>query len=270
MNDMMSCLVMRPPSPVPETWERLMPCSRAILRTSGEERASSSSSFAAGVGGAADGTGAGAGAEAFLSSTFAGSRASPRGAQGPWLEPLRLRHRRRWFRQRCLLHRRAFGDFDVLQDAGGGRGNLGVDLVGGDFEQRFVALNFVAGLLQPLGNSAFDDGFAHLGHDDVSWHDFLPLRPIVLEGGPGATKYYSGCDRSCQASNRGAHPESLRAAFLPQVSIASVKVRLVLRSSDDRASSFLFFFVGSAAAPKLFSSIPARPAEACPSERGTS
>ena len=44
MNCMMSCLVMRPPSPVPETWDKLTPCSRAILRTNGEERASSSSS----------------------------------------------------------------------------------------------------------------------------------------------------------------------------------------------------------------------------------
>ena len=43
MNERMSCLVMRPPRPVPETCERLTPCSRAILRTSGEERASSSS-----------------------------------------------------------------------------------------------------------------------------------------------------------------------------------------------------------------------------------
>ena len=48
-----------------------MPCSRAILRTSGEDRASSSSSFAVGAGGAADGTGAGTGPEAFFSSTLA-------------------------------------------------------------------------------------------------------------------------------------------------------------------------------------------------------
>ena len=73
-----------------------------------------------------------------------------------------------------FTHGGAFGDFDFLQDAGGGRGDFGVDFVGGDFEQRFVALDFVAGLLQPLGDGALDDGFAHLGHDDVSWHDFLP------------------------------------------------------------------------------------------------
>ena len=62
----MSCLVMRPPSPVPETWERLMPCSRAILRTSGEERASSSSSWAAG--GAAAGVEAAGGGTGAVSS----------------------------------------------------------------------------------------------------------------------------------------------------------------------------------------------------------
>src|SRR3984893_2862161 len=38
-NDMMSCFVIRPPMPVPETCERFMSCSRAILRTNGEERA---------------------------------------------------------------------------------------------------------------------------------------------------------------------------------------------------------------------------------------
>src|SRR5712692_10712842 len=43
-NAMMSCLVMRPPRPVPETCDRFTLCSRAILRTRGEERAWSSSS----------------------------------------------------------------------------------------------------------------------------------------------------------------------------------------------------------------------------------
>ena len=68
----------------------------------------------------------------------------------------------------------SFGDFDFLQDSGGGRGNFGIDFVGRNFEERLVALDFVSGLLQPLGDGAFDDGFAHLGHDDVSWHEFLP------------------------------------------------------------------------------------------------
>ncbi len=44
----MSCFVMRPPIPVPGTCDRFTLCSRAILRTSGEERACSSSSSRAG------------------------------------------------------------------------------------------------------------------------------------------------------------------------------------------------------------------------------
>ena len=72
MKAVMSCLVMRPPSPVPEICERLTPCSRAILRTSGEERASSSSS--AGCDGATLVVGKGVGAAAgFFSSFFSGA-----------------------------------------------------------------------------------------------------------------------------------------------------------------------------------------------------
>ena len=71
----------------------------------------------------------------------------------------------------------ALGDFDFLQNSGGGRGNFGVDLVGGDFKERLIALDFVARLLQPFSDSAFDNGFAHLGHDDVCRHDFLPRGP---------------------------------------------------------------------------------------------
>src|SRR5277367_3417276 len=64
MNERMSCFVMRPPSPVPETWERFTPCSRAILRTRGDERASSSASDSCGGGALA----AGLAAADFLSS----------------------------------------------------------------------------------------------------------------------------------------------------------------------------------------------------------
>src|SRR5271163_283204 len=43
---MMSCLVMRPPMPLPWTCDKFTLCSRAILRTRGEDRACSSSSCA--------------------------------------------------------------------------------------------------------------------------------------------------------------------------------------------------------------------------------
>ena len=65
-------------------------------------------------------------------------------------------------------------DLDVLQRAGGGRGNFGVNLVGGDFEQRLVALDFFARLLQPLGDGSFENRFPHLGHDYICRHSFLP------------------------------------------------------------------------------------------------
>jgi hypothetical protein len=64
--------------------------------------------------------------------------------------------------------------FDVLQGAGSGCGNLGVNLVGRDFKQRLIALNFFARLLQPFGNGPFKNRFPHLGHDYVSRHVVLP------------------------------------------------------------------------------------------------
>ena len=69
------------------------------------------------------------------------------------------------------LHGRAFSNLDLLQRAGGGRRNLGVDLVGRDLEERLVALDGVARLLEPLGDGAFGDGFAHLGHDYIGRHE---------------------------------------------------------------------------------------------------
>ena len=58
-------------------------------------------------------------------------------------------------------------DADLLQHARGRGGDLGVHLVGGDLEQRLVALDLVADLLHPLGDGPLGDGLAHLGHDDV-------------------------------------------------------------------------------------------------------
>ena len=40
----------------------------------------------------------------------------------------------------------AFGNLDFLKDSTGGRGDFGVDLVGGNLEQRFIALDLVTGL----------------------------------------------------------------------------------------------------------------------------
>jgi hypothetical protein len=66
-----------------------------------------------------------------------------------------------------------FTDFDLFQHSGRGRGDFRVHFVGGNFEKRFVALDLVSGFLQPLGNGAFKNTFAHLGHDDVDSHGLL-------------------------------------------------------------------------------------------------
>jgi hypothetical protein len=64
-------------------------------------------------------------------------------------------------------YRLAFFHQHLGQRSGGGRRDLGIDFIGGDFEQRFVALHTLAGLLEPLGERAFDNAFAHLGHHYV-------------------------------------------------------------------------------------------------------
>ncbi len=59
---------------------------------------------------------------------------------------------------------------DLHQDAALRAGDLGVDLVGLDGEDVFVALHNVADLLVPGDDGAFDDRLAHLGHDDFYAH----------------------------------------------------------------------------------------------------
>ena len=52
------------------------------------------------------------------------------------------------------------GHLDGGQDAGGGGGDLGVDLVGRDLEQRLVGLDALALGLQPAGDGALGDALA--------------------------------------------------------------------------------------------------------------
>ena len=63
-----------------------------------------------------------------------------------------------------------FLDLDLGQHAGAGRRDLRVDLVGRDLEQRLVAVDRFADLLDPADDGAFGDRFAHLGHHDVGGH----------------------------------------------------------------------------------------------------
>ena len=57
-------------------------------------------------------------------------------------------------------------DLDLQQGARDGRGDLGVDLVGGDLEQRLVHGDLVADRLQPAGDGALGDGLAERGERD--------------------------------------------------------------------------------------------------------
>jgi len=51
----------------------------------------------------------------------------------------------------------AAGGVDLLEHAGGGCGNLGVDLVGGDLQERFVDLDGLADPFEPRGDGAAGD-----------------------------------------------------------------------------------------------------------------
>src|SRR5206468_3274750 len=68
------------------------------------------------------------------------------------------------------LHRNGlpFLNLDLRQGAGRGRGDLGIDLVGRDLEQRLITFDDVADLLEPLAQGAFGNRFAHLGHQDIN------------------------------------------------------------------------------------------------------
>ena len=61
----------------------------------------------------------------------------------------------------------AFRDENRFQHARRRRGNVGIDLVGRQLEQRLVELDAIARLLQPANDRAFRKRFPHLGHDDV-------------------------------------------------------------------------------------------------------
>ena len=69
---------------------------------------------------------------------------------------------------RADIDRLALGDPDLGHDAGDRRRHLGVDLVGGDLEQRLVGGDRVADLLEPLRDRALGDRLTELWERDVS------------------------------------------------------------------------------------------------------
>ncbi len=111
-------------------------------------------------GGAAGGAGGGVSGAGLAAGSAASGAASP------------ARGRRRTVADDGELHahldRLALGDEDLGEDAGRGRGHLGVDLVGRHLEERLVALDRVAHGLHPAGDRAFGHRLAELRHHDVS------------------------------------------------------------------------------------------------------
>ena len=60
-----------------------------------------------------------------------------------------------------------FGHADLCEETGDGGGDLGIDLVRGDLEQRLIGVNGVAHGLQPRGDGALGDRLAQSGHADL-------------------------------------------------------------------------------------------------------
>ncbi len=77
-------------------------------------------------------------------------------------------------------------EFDFSERARGGRRNLSVNFVGRDLEQRLVAVDVIADVLQPFRYCSFRNGLAHLRHYHFSSHD--RSNSIGLESGYGPTK----------------------------------------------------------------------------------
>src|SRR5258708_3866309 len=139
MNPSRSCLVMRPPAPVPFTFEMSIEFSRAIFLTSGESApVGSGPSFAARRAGA-----------------------SGRGLFGRWLFSRRLGGLRlfslRLRRATSFINPRDYGiDADGLaflnqhlrQGSGSRRRDFGIYLIRGNFEERLIPLHAITGLLE--------------------------------------------------------------------------------------------------------------------------
>src|SRR5699024_7845046 len=80
------------------------------------------------------------------------------------------------------------GDLDPVPtrrsaDLGDGGGDLGVDLVGRDLEQRLVDVDGVADALEPAGDGALGDGFTECRHLHGFSHGFSPPGKTGSGGG---------------------------------------------------------------------------------------
>ena len=80
------------------------------------------------------------------------------------------------------LYGLALLDQDLLQLPGGGRGDLGIDLVGRDLNEELVLAYLFTLLLEPFSDRPLDDRFAELRHLDLGCHTDDP--PLVGPIGP--------------------------------------------------------------------------------------
>ena len=124
----MSSLVMRPAAPVPATWLRSTSFSFAILRTSGEER---SRPRRDGIGGFRRSSGR-CSLRRRGGSLRSGGCCCRRAGGGSPTPPMTA--------TTVLICTVGRPGLDLGENAGGRRWDFRVDLVGGDFEQRLVAL----------------------------------------------------------------------------------------------------------------------------------
>ena len=109
------------------------------------------------------------------------------------------RRRLRWFvrRERVVAndgHVRfhgsgcAFGQQDLLQDARNGAGHFRIDLVSLYLDQRLVAFDTLARLLQPAANGTFRNRLTELGHFYDGVGHCLQVISTVPDGGPLARR----------------------------------------------------------------------------------
>ena len=75
------------------------------------------------------------------------------------------------------------GDLDGREHAGGGRGDLGVDLVGRHLQQRLVGLDALALGLQPAGDGALGDALTECRKGYGNRHGFCCSLPTGVESG---------------------------------------------------------------------------------------
>ena len=140
---------------------------------------------------------------------------------------------------------------DLLHHARRGRRDLGVDLVGGDLDDRLVLVDPVARLLRPLEDDALGDRLAHRGHHDL---DRLGRRPPAAcfappaSGARGAVAARRRPARSPRAARRRSRCRPRSAWTLTTVPVAgegtsastlSVEISTIVSSSETESPSCL-------------------------------